>query len=376
MREYPQATEVQGWLTEIKASAEETPFFSVYAANVPSVAVLRQAHQTYLLYNKDYLLNLPHPLVAKAILAHAIGQIADGNELVPAPLHPFYFNDFPAKERARIEAEYLLAEEFVGFIMYLEGAPLELLDQLPSILPTSVPFLPEERIAALKKGARRAEGLLLLAPSAAYQDNGQGNSVPGMPEFPFPPPAPSCQLDISAYFTDKAKLGPLADHLNQAFQGTGYYERKYYYVPGGFAMATRMEQFNADGSCKGEPGRWSTKPVREESFEWLAYLKALFSAEPGYFRVFVFVVSDQPWVVDRTRTITSKEAGSWLHGGTHLLPDAIRQQPIRMDHRVSVLIYEYEVSEATHKSSFSKPSRLGPQDHMEKSRLLDHLRRR
>ena len=105
-------------------------------------------------------------------------------------------------------------------------------------------------------------------------------------------------------------------------------------------------------------------------------LDLVFSSCPVYFRVFVFVVSDQPWVVERTRTITSKEAASWLHGGTHLLPDAIRQQPIRMDHRVSFLIYEYEVSEATHKCSYSKPSRLGPQDHMEKSRLLDHLRRR
>lgn len=373
LNEFP-GSEIDNFIVEIMEAVELPLNFSVYAANVPSVAVVRNGSQYSLLYNRQFLLDQPRPIFAKAMLAHEIGHIVNQHQLRVRESMRQPYTSIPARDRARIEAEELAADEFAGYALYLIGAPDGFLERMAEWLPADSALSPNERTDALKRGEARGDALLILSPGSNFNDDGSGSAIVGMPEFPFPPPEASCRFELSSFFKGRSSLGQVADKIKGALDRGGYFEHQYYYVPGGFAMATRMEQFNQDGSCKSEPGRWSATPVRDENFEWLDYLKALFTADPGYFRVFVFIVSDQLWVVDRNRKITSETASAWLSGGTHLLPAVIRQKAITSDLRVSVLIYEFEVSEATHERSFSNPSRLSPQTHMQKSQLLYLLR--
>ena len=80
--------------------------------------------------------------------------------------------------------------------------------------------------------------------------------------------------------------------LDLALVKNGYYDKSYYVIkPGdsiiGFAIATRLEQINADASSKEEPNRWNTK-VEMNEFTFKEYIKSLFFTQTGYFRVIVF----------------------------------------------------------------------------------------
>src|SRR5579859_4050825 len=91
-----------------------------------------------------------------------------------------------------------------------------------------------------------------------------------IPPFPWPPPRASATEDLPrAMFEQRASLstlGNLNDVLVSALQTTGYFEKSYYAVPHGFALATRLEQISGDGSSKTPPDRWSAGPPHLEHF--------------------------------------------------------------------------------------------------------------
>jgi hypothetical protein len=80
-----------------------------------------------------------------------------------------------------------------------------------------------------------------------------------IPLFPWPPSRPSAFAKIPRKLFVKGdaqiKLRDVADRLENAFQQAGYGEKTWYAVPGGLALASRLEQFNPDGTSKGEPDR-------------------------------------------------------------------------------------------------------------------------
>lgn len=94
-----------------------------------------------------------------------------------------------------------------------------------------------------------------------------------MPEFEWPPPRPSAQAVIPDSVlgmagTDASRLGQVDANISETLDASGYYDRSNYAVPGGYAIATRMERINRDGTpiegddrwaLEGEPpgpGRW------------------------------------------------------------------------------------------------------------------------
>ena len=86
--------------------------------------------------------------------------------------------------------------------------------------------------------------------------------------FPWPPPTPTTQavLDRTLLARNAATLGDVAERLTTALAGLGYSERSFYRAPGGFALATRLEQIEFNGTPKAEPLRWSAGlPPREIS---------------------------------------------------------------------------------------------------------------
>ena len=143
------------------------------------------------------------------------------------------------------------------------------------------------------------------------------------------------------------------------------------FAKGGFALVTRMEQFNErTGAPKREELRWKAKPVRDEEFSVSGYIRSLFSTEPGYFRVFVFIVTAEPF--NTRNTAVSKDAASaWLDEGLNKLPKAIgdlKYDPANTN--VTALIYEFRVKDTNSKGTLSTPSGLEGMQHLRAAKIL------
>ena len=73
-----------------------------------------------------------------------------------------------------------------------------------------------------------------------------------LPEFPWPPPPPSATAEIRCeqlrLKTRLTSFGDVDRRLSEALDANGYCERRYYAVPDGFALVTRIEQINDDGT--------------------------------------------------------------------------------------------------------------------------------
>jgi hypothetical protein len=162
-------------------------------------------------------------------------------------------------------------------------------------------------------------------------------------------------------------LGNLNDALISGLESTGYFDRSYYPVPDGFALATHLEQISADGASKAPPARWSAEAPRLEHFSLSDYVRALLTADPGYYRVVVFVVTDVPFAQSGAEP-TMDQAQKWLGGGLNVLPASIASTPFSPNTVCTALIYEFTQSESRH-PALLLPSPLDAHTHLVKSGL-------
>jgi len=196
-----------------------------------------------------------------------------------------------------------------------------------------------------------------------------------IPQFPFPPPLASAfdtiPRDLLVARKTNPKLKDVDVALSSAFAKCGYGEKSFYAVPDGFAMASRLEQINADGSFGAN--RWSlaTAPIR--SFSITSYLSALFRARAGHFRVVVFVVTNHPFEQTDAK-VSSDQATSWVKKGLNQLPKKIGDRDYTDDYTCTAQIYEFETLGGG-QSRFVEPSEITGRTHLEKSGLLSALAR-
>jgi len=199
---------------------------------------------------------------------------------------------------------------------------------------------------------------------------------PGFPSFPWPPPRYSAFSQIAREWvapTTPVTLASVASRLDTAFDAAGYGERSYYWIPGGFAVVSRIEQIQPDATPAALPARWAAQPARVRA-GFLDHIRALFNAPPGYYRVIVFTVTDQSYAAGE-RPPTSGEAQSWLSAGSLRLPDVVGAAPYSDRHYTMALIYEFERradQEARMKAPSDSPGRV----HLEKAGLWQALVRR
>ena len=165
-----------------------------------------------------------------------------------------------------------------------------------------------------------------------------------LPEFPWPPPRASAfdivPRDLLLGEKQTPVSGDAAAALDSAFRQAGYSETSYYGVPEGFALASRIEQINQDGTLKEAADRWSVEvaPLRKWSLH--AYLERLFKASPGYYRIIVFIVTSQPFSQSNTK-VTAADAHLWVSSGLNRLPDEVASRPYSPAHACTALIYEF-----------------------------------
>ncbi|XZF16607.1 hypothetical protein ACTHGU_10765 [Chitinophagaceae bacterium MMS25-I14] len=196
-----------------------------------------------------------------------------------------------------------------------------------------------------------------------------------MPEFPWPPPKPSSTDQLpGTLFANCHTLGSVSDKLKRALDRCGYSRKSYFYIPGGFAMVTELEQFNTDGTSVREPDRWNILAKKNRVFTLSDYLSSLFKAKPGYYRCIVFLVTDQPF--NTTSTPPSEGlAEKWLDTGLNKLPAAVSTYSTNPDYDYNVLVYEFKKPQNADASQLSNPGLLTAHTHLIKSKLLDALSR-
>jgi hypothetical protein len=190
--------------------------------------------------------------------------------------------------------------------------------------------------------------------------------------FPWPPPESSAQSVVNKdYFKKAGTLKDVNSILSHALNYCGYSEVSYYYIPNGFAMVTRIEQIDEDGTSLDDADRWSV----ETSFgklSWKKYLKSLFFSTPGYFRIIVFVVTDQPFTTSGEK-VSKDAATKWLHKGLNVLPKEIGKVNFTSDYNCTALIYEFKKPESED-AFLLLPSSVTGSTHLKKSKIIDRLK--
>jgi hypothetical protein len=147
-----------------------------------------------------------------------------------------------------------------------------------------------------------------------------------MPLFPWPPSRPSTRVVIPrSVFVAYKTLGQLSYAIDQALAHTGYAERSYYAVPGGVGIITRLEHIYQDGHPFEGSTRWLLDDSSLQSFSLRSYLRALFTAREGYYRVIVFTVTDVPFG-SGDGSMTSEQAASlWAEATTRCRRMSLRK---------------------------------------------------
>jgi hypothetical protein len=199
-----------------------------------------------------------------------------------------------------------------------------------------------------------------------------------IPAFPWPPPDPSATSTLSLGTLGRRAgegitLGDVNQRIIEALDAGGYDDRGYYSIPGGFALVTRMEQIQPDGSPKPPPARWVTEigPMGG-SFNLGDYLKALFGAPKGYYRLFVFFVTSQP-VSPSGTGVPKGSAVTWQSSGASSLPSSIAKQEYTPDFTSTVYIYQFEQTGIGEDAEQNVPSTNTGKQHLQNAKLWDIL---
>lgn len=215
----------------------------------------------------------------------------------------------------------------------------------------------------------------ILGSCSNDQLDGVGVAEPAsarLPEFPWPPPASSARAQVPIHMLRTkddlpATLGDIAEALTDALEDAGYAEYSFLHVPRGFALVTRLEQTRADGSPLEGSQRWVREVQLLKDFSLQGYIRALFSAPIGYYRVIAFVATPHSLLQDAERLVNEEEAMLWLWEGGSSLPDEIRDLPA--DVAVTALIYEFERPGRTAAPLFRRPGRIPARAHLENARI-------
>jgi hypothetical protein len=199
-----------------------------------------------------------------------------------------------------------------------------------------------------------------------------------IPQFPWPPPTASARVTIPAGMIRRGgALGALRDvdtRLSAALDARGYVERSYFAVPHGFAIVTRLEQIDNTGKPRTPPARWNASAGGLTDFSLSAYLRALFTAEQGRYRVIVFTITGAPFT-EGDQHVTSEEALEWLRRGLDKLPPSLADLPYTNDVTVTALIYEFERTGANTPAAARAivPSTIGAREHLSGAGLWSAL---
>lgn len=170
-------------------------------------------------------------------------------------------------------------------------------------------------------------------------------------------------------------LKEIGEQLQEVLIRAGYGPGGFYGgVPGGFALASRIEQFNKNtGAPLPGNNRWVTGIIRPPIIS-IEYLNNIINQRPsGSYRVVVFVVTNdvfrrqgEPVTIERAQVLSLE--------GTNTLPDNFRRMPYSDNYTCNALVYEFMQSDSDTRAVFQRNSLLTPMAHLQAAGILDALR--
>lgn len=187
-----------------------------------------------------------------------------------------------------------------------------------------------------------------------------------LPQFPWPPPqfssryvVPYRVLPVGPVTT----LGDLYDRLVAALDRGQFFEHSVYARGSdGFALVARLESIEDDGNPKSGEARWIAGSLPRKNFSLSDYINRLLKAQPGRYRVIVFVVTGEP-VIAGPQKPTRQQMDSILRGGAGLLPAHMRALPASKA-KCEALIYEFFRPSAASQVRLVAQSSIAPVRHL------------
>ncbi len=221
---------------------------------------------------------------------------------------------------------------------------------------------------AKKASSAKTSAVAPLVLQSSPAPTATGPDASYLSAFPWPPPQPSARVRLPRKpFLKAANLEAVSDLLISPLRKAGYWEYSFHSAPNGFAMVTRLERINEDGSAAAENLRYR-RPSDKEPFSLSSYFKSLFFAEQGYYRLIVFVVTDNPFAATG-KPIEETQALNLLRGGANALPPKLGEKKFSARYGIDALIYEFKKGPRDKQVTLLLPGRLSPQIHFDKAGL-------
>lgn len=227
-------------------------------------------------------------------------------------------------------------------------------------------------------GARAANGVLLITTrkgrvARAFDIDARGGRVRWSAEFSWPPPHWTTRHDLPTHLLEERShtLGAVFGRLREALTRGGFDEWSAYPLgEDGFVVVARCEVINDRGAPI--PPRW-VEPQRRMT--WGEYLRALFVARPGRYRIIAFVVSPRH-VRYRDEPVEGTLARMALDE-SQSLPAALAQRRVSPETHYVALIYEFYRRGENFSPRLVTRSPITSVEHLAGARLwtLDELRR-
>lgn len=202
-------------------------------------------------------------------------------------------------------------------------------------------------------------------PSVCYEEE--------YPMFIWPPPKASASAIVPYKPSGSKKgknvtLGDVNNWLVETLEESGYVEKSFFSVPGGYAIVTRLEQIEKSGCPKPGNDRWLTEASSMQKLTLKNYLRALFFSDPGLFRIVVFIVTPEPFRQSQTQ-VQREEAMKWLEMGANKLSSAISTQKYTDDFTITALIYEFS-KEKQKVPILNTPSKITGKEHLAQAGII------
>ncbi len=354
---FPAAPRVEAQVKEIAGLGGADADFETVQTNVENVSAVLDGEKRYLLYSLDFA-EKNGDLAFFGALAHEIGHHASGHT-------------FQAERR---KSEELEADRFMGYVLSKKGYSQANIEALLEKFPSSYEVSYEERRTAVLEGFLRAERALQIKSLPFDNDPKlEGLTLPG---FPWPPPSCHARYELpESSFAGLQTLGDTERKIRLALDAKGYAQRSYFSVPNGFALVTQLEQYNAeDGSLRNDRTRWLDYPAKDNFAGVMDYLKSFVMPQKGYFRLFVFVVTNQPFGGNNAQRVSKEQATAWLNQGFNKLPRSLSDLAYTQDYNVTALVYEFEVPESNRKAVQKCPTpQFDARTHLVKSGIAAGL---
>ncbi|MEO1339427.1 MAG: hypothetical protein AAFV29_27555, partial [Myxococcota bacterium] len=204
-----------------------------------------------------------------------------------------------------------------------------------------------------------------------------------LPDFPWPAPRPSGRMALprsllGVHEGPSTSLKEVADELDKLMLSAGYAERSYFTLRDasdvlGFAVVTRMERIYRDG--RPYPAEKRFRPVdAPDQFSVGAFLRSLFVAPVGFYRVIVMTVARKPVPSGRTPMLES-DAQALLRTGGARLTGCVARMRYTEAHNIDALIYEFrhapEEAASANKSVLQlKPGTLDASLHLRRAGII------